>query len=50
MSIDGWMDKDVVYIQNGISTIKKNKISPFAETWMYLEGVMAKWIKLEREI
>ena len=50
VSIDGWMDKDVVYIQNGISTIKKNKISPFAETWMYLEGVMAKWIKLEREI
>ena len=35
------MDKqDVVYIVEYYSVIKKNKILPFATTWMDLEGVM----------
>ena len=38
MSIDRGTDKeDVVYIYNGILTIKKNEIMPFAATWMDLE-------------
>ena len=32
------MDKDdVVHIYNGILTIKKNKIMPFAVTWIEIE-------------
>ena len=34
------MDKENVYINNGIIAIKRNKIVPFAETWMYLESVI----------
>ena len=34
------MDKDAVYIQNGILAIKKNNILPFATTWMDFEGIM----------
>ena len=35
------MDKDVVYIQNGILlSHKKNIILPFAKTWMDLVGIM----------
>ena len=35
------MDKeDVVHIYNGILPIKKNKIMPFAATWMDLQIVM----------
>ena len=31
----------VVYIYNGIySAIKENEISPFATSWMELEGIM----------
>ena len=47
------MDKDVVYIcvhthmhahthtEEYYSAIKKNKILPFATTWMDLEGIMS---------
>ena len=34
------MDKDVVYIYNGMLTIGKNKIMPFAETQMNLEIII----------
>ena len=34
MSIDRWMNQDVVYINNGMLTIKKNKIILFPATWM----------------
>ena len=35
------MDKeDVVHIYNGILAIKKNKIMPFAATWMDLEIII----------
>ena len=32
--------KNVVHTYNGILVIKKNKIMPLAETWMYLEIVI----------
>ena len=41
MSINGEMDKeDVIHIYNGISVIKKNKVMPFAITWMDLKIIM----------
>ena len=41
VSTDRWMDKDVVYVYNGIvSSIKKNEILPFAMPWMELEYIM----------
>ena len=40
MSIDRWMDKDVVYIYNGILAIKKNELMPFAAKWTDLEIII----------
>ena len=40
MSIDRTLVKeDAVYVYNGLLAIKKNKIMPFAATWMDLEIV-----------
>ena len=41
VSIERWMDKeDVVYVYNGILTIRNDKYPQFASTWMELEGIM----------
>ena len=41
VSIDGWMDKDVVYIHNRTPFSHKNEWNPaIATTWMDLEGIM----------
>ena len=40
MPINRGMDKDVVYIYNGILAMKKNEIVPFAATWMDLEIII----------
>ena len=41
VSIHRWMDKEeVVYTYNEIFIYKKDKILPFATTWMDLEGIM----------
>ena len=47
MSIGRFMDKeDVVYIHNGILfSHKKNKVMPFAETWMDMEIVILSEVK-----
>ena len=44
MPINRVMDKeDVVHIYNGIfSTIKRNEIGLFVETWMYIESYRVK--------
>ena len=34
------MDKDIVYVYNGMLAIKKNEILPFAATWMELEIII----------
>lgn len=41
MSINGWMDKEVVHIYDGILlSHKRNEIGTFGETWMNLENVI----------
>ena len=41
MLINIWMDKDVVHVYNGIVlSNKRNKIMPFAATWMDLENII----------
>ena len=48
MSINRGMDKeDVVHIYNG--TIAKNKIMPFAATWMDLEIIILSEVKSDTE-
>ena len=42
--------RNVVYVHNGILLrIKKNKIIPFAATWMELETLILSEVKSERE-
>ena len=41
MPINRWMDKDIVYIYNGILLRhKNNEVMPFVVTWMDLEIIM----------
>ena len=41
MCIERGMDKDAVYIQDGVFlSYKKNEIMPFAEAWRDLETVI----------
>ena len=42
------MDKNVVYIHNGILAIKKNEIMPFATTWMDLEIIILSKVKVRK--
>ena len=44
--INRWMDKDMVNKHNGILTsyLKKDKIMPFATTWMQLEIIILREI------
>lgn len=51
---DGWLDKHVVYVNNGkLFCHEKDEILSFATTWMDLEGIVPseisqkeKWFKL----
>ena len=52
MSIIRGMDKtDVVHTYNGLyySAIKRNKIMPFAATWMDLEIIILSAVKSDRD-
>ena len=40
VSINRWMEKDVVYMYQGILLSHKSEILPFVTTWMDLEGIM----------
>ena len=44
------MDKDVVYVYNGILlSHKKNEIMPFAATWMDLDFILSEVSQKERK-
>ena len=48
VSIDRWMDTDVVYMHNRLLCSHKNsEIMPFAVTWMDLEGITLSQIKTD---
>ena len=48
--INRWMDKDMVNKHNGILTsyLKKDKIMPFATTWMQLEIIILREISQKK--
>ena len=53
MSIDRRMDKEDmvhIYTMEYYSVIKKNKIMPFAATWMQLEIIILSKSERERQI
>ena len=45
-STDEWIKMWCIYIMEYYSAISKNKIMPFAATWMNLEGIMLSKISL----
>ena len=50
MSINRWVDKDVVHIYNGILLGHKKEMMPFAATWMDPEIIILSEVKSETNI